>query len=199
MTFRILTLCTGNICRSPVAERVISTVLQDLRYVEVESAGTAAMIGHGLPAEADELARQRSLDLSDHRGRQLSVDVVNRSDLILGMTREHRRAAATLVPNAARRSFTLIEFSRISDLLVPQLHAALEKAESGEEAMFALTDLAASMRGLAPPPDAQEDLDIVDPYGRSRAIYRRSFEQLLPAATKTASFIRLAAETVSAS
>ena len=52
MTFSVLTVCTGNICRSPLAELILAASLSDIPDVRVESAGTGALVGHGMPDPA---------------------------------------------------------------------------------------------------------------------------------------------------
>lgn len=92
--FRILFVCTGNTCRSPMAE-VIARKLLDERgweHVEVGSAGVAAT--RGLPASdgAVVAARREGLDLSDHSSTPLTDREIDAADLILAMTPSHLRA-----------------------------------------------------------------------------------------------------------
>ena len=56
MSFSILTVCSGNICRSPLAEQLLRVGLTDLAGVTVSSAGTIALVGEGMPAEAQALS-----------------------------------------------------------------------------------------------------------------------------------------------
>jgi protein-tyrosine phosphatase len=84
----ILVLCTGNICRSPIAEAVLRA--RHLKPgVGVSSAGTSALIGHPADPLAIAVAKKFGLDLSAHRGQQAVTPLLKSADLVLVMTREH--------------------------------------------------------------------------------------------------------------
>ena len=84
----ILVLCTGNICRSPMAEAVLRVRLNAPEMV-ISSAGTGALIGYPADPLAVEVAKQHGFDLAQHRGRQAAVPVLTVADLVLVMTRDH--------------------------------------------------------------------------------------------------------------
>ena len=89
----ILTICTGNVCRSPMAEKLLQHELagQDapLNQIEVVSAGVAA--GYGDPASANSVSalKKVKLDLGRHKSQPLTQDLIDRAFLILGMTQSH--------------------------------------------------------------------------------------------------------------
>ncbi len=88
---RILLVCTGNICRSPMAEIVMRRDFEQRDGdVEVVSAGTGAWDGASASEGAYLVALENGLDLSNHRARLLTREVVEHSDLILTMARHHR-------------------------------------------------------------------------------------------------------------
>lgn len=95
---RILFVCSGNTCRSPLAERLTRREVEDrgLDDVEVRSAGTFA--GRGAPASSGAVlaARQHGLDLSGHRSTPLGPDLVEWADLVLAMTNAHLRVAVDI-------------------------------------------------------------------------------------------------------
>ena len=82
---RVLFVCTGNTCRSPFAE----AAARREGHVEAESAGLHAYAGDEPPDDALAVAREFGLDLSSHRARRLTPDMLVRADVIVGMTATH--------------------------------------------------------------------------------------------------------------
>ena len=101
---RILTVCVGNVCRSPMAEALLrSRFAARSDRVTVESAGLAALVGQGADAMAIDVLAGRGIDLSAHRARQLNSFLVRAFDLILVMEEGHQRAVESMVPDARGR------------------------------------------------------------------------------------------------
>lgn len=100
----ILVVCTGNICRSPVAAAMLAAALPGSR---VSSAGLGALVGHGVEPTARELAEGDGLDLADHQARQLSGTMLAEADLILVMSEGQRHAVADLAPEALGKTMLL--------------------------------------------------------------------------------------------
>jgi protein-tyrosine-phosphatase len=90
-TYNILFVCTGNTCRSPMAEAIARSALQKRgwTHVDVRSAGVAAAPGHGASELAVGVSGERALDLSMHASQQLTPDLVQWADLILAMGPSH--------------------------------------------------------------------------------------------------------------
>ncbi len=88
---RILFVCTGNTCRSPLAEAIARRMLADAgkESIVVESAGTQAWDGSPASDEALLIGFERNLDLSGHRSRRLTAEMAKASDLILAMSPAH--------------------------------------------------------------------------------------------------------------
>jgi protein-tyrosine-phosphatase len=101
--YRLLLLCTGNTCRSPLAAAAFQEELgPDAGKVEFVSAGTAAWDGQPASAGAREAAARVGLDLSAHRSQRATSGLVRSADLILVMEREHARAAEALGADPGR-------------------------------------------------------------------------------------------------
>jgi protein-tyrosine phosphatase len=104
MFSRVLMVCVGNVCRSPMAEAELAARLarRGVRAV-VESAGLAPAIGHPADPIAQQLMAERGLDLSGHRSRQLTPDLIRSFELILVMEAEQIRAVEGMLPGARGR------------------------------------------------------------------------------------------------
>jgi len=100
---RVLIVCTGNTCRSPLAAVALLDELgPDRERVEVSSAGTAAWEGQPASATTIELAALEGIDLKPHRSRRVTPALARGADLILVMEREHARAVQALGADPAR-------------------------------------------------------------------------------------------------
>lgn len=114
MFTHLLTVCIGNICRSPMAEVLLRAHLaaRGRPGAVVQSAGLAALVGRPADPIAQALLAERGLDLSQHRARQLTSSLVTASDLVLVMDEEQQRAVEQLCPPARGRVQRLGRFGR---------------------------------------------------------------------------------------
>ncbi|MGJ9407182.1 low molecular weight phosphatase family protein [Nesterenkonia aurantiaca] len=189
--FRVLVVCTGNICRSAQAEqliraRVAENFPQFESVIAVESAGTAAMVGAEMPAEAAALSMQYGGAPADHAARQLTVAHVREADLVLAMAAEHRSAVVRLLPRAARNTFMLTEFAALLEN-VEQNHAALAPgvlALTSADKLRSAVKWTSGRRGYLQPADATL-ADVIDPFRRSEEVYSESARQIVDALSRT--------------
>ncbi len=183
--FEILTVCTGNICRSPLAEQLLRTRLAMFRPT-IASAGTRGLAGVRMTPEAQRLAVGLGVPPTDagaHRSRFLTEPMLESPDLILTMTRDHRRKVAELAPARLRSTFTVREFARLIDAAdTDVLHAAVEAAGHDPAARVRALGIAlAGFRGSIAPPDDPAADDVIDPFQQSWDTYELSARQLDPA------------------
>ena len=92
----ILVVCVGNICRSPMAAAVLrdalGNVVRNQEDITVESAGLGAMVDWPAAEHAEALMAERGLDISAHRARQLTPELLHATDLVLVMELGHKKA-----------------------------------------------------------------------------------------------------------
>ena len=150
---RILFVCTGNICRSPTAERLTAAYAAEHSTggLTAHSAGTRAPVGRPMdPAAADVLTGLGG-DPHGFAARRLTPHVASDADLVVTMSTGHRAAVLASAPHMLRRTFTLIEAARLQELGGGSTVADLAEA-----------------RVRFPPSGPQ---DIIDPVGRSAATF----------------------------
>src|SRR5512136_1311836 len=98
MIDRVLVVCVGNICRSPMAEALLRARLGHWPRFDVSSAGLSALVGRPADESTVALMRERGIDISAHRARQLTPRLVAGSDLVLVMETGHERAVLDIAP-----------------------------------------------------------------------------------------------------
>ncbi len=105
---RILTVCTGNICRSPAAEFLLRQRIEKIgRRVETRSAGTGALVNHPAEDATCAMMSARGVDLSTHRATQLTRERLRWAELVLVMEKHHRDAVLAMDPTARGKTFLL--------------------------------------------------------------------------------------------
>ena len=173
--FTVLAVCTGNICRSPAVERLLAAGLGPGSGVVVTSAGTRAVVGHGVSDPMAALLTSAGVSPQGFAARQITREDVRGADLVLALTRAHRTAVVELEPSVLRRTFTLRELARLAADVDP---ADLPHGTPAQR-LAALVPLAAARRGRARVSPADDD--VVDPFRRSDAVYAQVFDVLTPA------------------
>ncbi|PUE17930.1 MULTISPECIES: low molecular weight protein-tyrosine-phosphatase [unclassified Limnohabitans] len=100
----ILTLCVGNICRSPLAQALLA---RELPEHHVRSAGLSAMVGYPADPEVIRVAKEQGLELQAHRAQQVTSVMCQQAELILVMEQEHKTQLEQLYPQVRGKVFRL--------------------------------------------------------------------------------------------
>lgn len=145
----VLFVCTGNICRSPTAERLVTRL--QVPGLRASSAGTRAVIGHPIHDNAAQVLEGLGGDASNFVARQLTSKIASDADLVLTMTKAHRDTVLELAPRQLHRTFTLTEAAQL---------AVLDDAST-------VADLSALRSRVA----TREVADVPDPIGREADVF----------------------------
>jgi len=189
MPFRILTVCTGNICRSPAMDLLLAHELRDDRRFAVSSAGTHAEVGWPVNPPMDRMLADRGIDVRNFAARQATRDILSSSELIVTATQQHRAWVTDEEPRSVRRAFTLTEFAD-----------AIEGAPAGLTAAELVAWAAAHRPALrvrslgSPMRRGYDEGDILDPYGRGDAAYAGALAQIDPLVERVAAALRATAD-----
>ena len=142
----ILFLCTGNVCRSPMAEGLFRHAVQGRGEFRILSAGLGAVDGQAPTNHSVQAMKEVGIDISWQRSRALTAELVRSADLILGMTHSHTETVALLYPKAAEKTFLLREFDEtledyekdISDPIGSSYHVYLDCRDQIEQGIVTL-------------------------------------------------------------
>ena len=116
MFSRILVVCVGNICRSPMAEYLLRHKLRSDR-ITVESAGIGALVDKPADPTTLEILAEQGIDASEHRARQVTEEMLRQTDLILSMESKHLQHLYKMAPQIRGRAFLLGKWEQ--DMSVP--------------------------------------------------------------------------------
>ena len=182
--FTVLHVCMGNICRSPMAERLLARAVRDRAGDDAdEELVRSVSAGTGGWHEGEEMNPPAARQVHARRGtsdgflaRKLRGDFIDEADLILTATADQFDYVVALRPDAADRTFVLGEFGR---LLGAVDTAALPPAAPKQEAVHArgaaIVEAVAGLRGTDAP-QAADDLD--DPWGRGDQTFQRVGDEI---------------------
>lgn len=161
----ILVVCTGNVCRSPMAEGFLRTALGSRlgnAAPDVSSAGTAGWEGASAMDESIRAAEERGVDIGRHLARVITPGMVEDADLVVCMAAEHRDAIVRAWPDHADKTFTIKELVRL-----------LEGSPAAGPIPARVAAAAAARNGSAA---ASED--VRDPLGQPIDAYREIADEL---------------------
>ncbi len=173
MTFAVLFVCTGNICRSPAAERLFRARLPRGVQVAVSSAGTQGLTDWPIDPPTARALQELGIEIDGHQARRVDREMLRAADLVLTAAIEHRAAVLRAEPSLLSKAFTLREFGRLASSLPPWLP---EQTPTGEELRQRVVAIA-GRRGLGGPAGAAEN-DIDDPYGATFEVARVTVAQI---------------------
>ncbi|WP_068777392.1 low molecular weight protein arginine phosphatase [Paenibacillus sp. FJAT-26967] len=187
----ILFVCTGNTCRSPLAEGMLKQLAgQENLEIHIRSAGVYANDGSPISQQSSSVLREKGCEASI-TSRLLGIQEVKWADLILTMTNEHKRGVVQRFPEAAGKTFSLKEYVEDD----PSVLAAVQEHEQ----LIAEVQVKVALSE----PITQEEksqllllerqlpvYDISDPYGGSLSVYRRTAAEIEEALLKLISQLK---------
>lgn len=187
MILEIIFVCTGNTCRSPMAEAYIKKVTGESSF---QSAGITAI--EGLPASENSIRILESIqiDLNNHRSQRINKDNLEKADLILTMTLSHKQRILQVFPHLHNKTYTLKEYIHNVDVYgivtkISEIEAIIiaKKAEISsdkplKEQEILIKEVERKIEELNELYDILDSLDISDPFGGDIDVYQSSFEEI---------------------
>lgn len=186
----ILFVCTGNTCRSPMAEAILK---ENSNQFKVQSAGIHASNGSPTSEETKEVLEEAGIKLV-HKAQQVTAELIDWADIVLTMTHSHKQLLKQMFPSKQEDYYTIKEYNKEEDKRVfmryiSALNQLKEKQstfkqpnegfETELEKELAITKFV--KKELAKVQEIEDDLhkeDIQDPFGQSKAVYQATYDEL---------------------
>ncbi|MGP4079379.1 arsenate reductase/protein-tyrosine-phosphatase family protein [Pseudalkalibacillus sp. R45] len=183
----ILFVCTGNTCRSPMAEALLRHYSNG--KIEVQSAGIYAAYGSPASAQSIEVLKDEGISCN-HKSQPLTEDLVEWADLILTMTTQHKQAIISQFPSKLKNVHTIKEhvsdheetLDKLDEVYdkIEQLRARIYETDDGnhaeKQALFTkMQDLIAEAERLE---QSMPVMDVSDPFGGPKELYCQTFKEL---------------------
>jgi protein-tyrosine phosphatase len=175
----ILFVCTGNLCRSPMAEALFQSKLTSdypglTSLTRVHSAGTSAIEDNPATSSAVQAMDLWDVDLEPHRASELTINQLRDADIVMTMAREHLLSIERMYPKALQKSTTLKHIASLSEKVVARLGE--ETVQDEGEARRRLASVLELLRDAAHTDGFLADIqsrssDIIDPIGSSLQVY----------------------------
>jgi protein-tyrosine phosphatase len=171
----VLAVCTGNICRSPMAEGLLRAAFERRlgpAAPEVRSAGLIAQDGRPAEPGSIQAAAELGVNISGHTAQRLTGAAIEEASLVLAMAAEHRSAVVGAVPDAAPHTFTVRELVALLEVLPEDAGAGSDGSDLTERVV------AADALRRADPSLRPANEDIPDPLGLSLPAFRSTAREL---------------------
>lgn len=181
MGVNILFVCTGNICRSPMAELLFPRFIAD-PAITVASAGTHGLTGHPIATHSGALMRHDGIDPSAFRARRLTAQIAQDADLILCFDKTQRSDIVTTAPTRNRRTFVLPDFANACTYCAKAGYVQGETPAQRLESVIANADL---VRPMLP---AVRNVD--DPQGKDMPAFVEAHNEIVAAFNAIAIAVR---------
>ncbi|MCP3027570.1 low molecular weight protein arginine phosphatase [Halobacillus sp. A5] len=185
----VLFICTGNTCRSPMAEAIMKSKDEE---ASVKSAGIFAGLNQPVGANTHEVLAEIGLSF-DNTSTPVTQELLEWSDIVLCMTESHKQTLALQYPDLQHKFFTLKEYvlidedqwRHLTDLYAQfeekrawVLSQADENLNEVELEQFLLKELDEEIKAIQQAEQELPNLNIIDPYGQSVQVYRETRDEL---------------------